>query len=221
MEQIIAKSQKELDAVPVDYNGRIVIGFGTPFNRAVVDRRFMFPVVARENSSVVAWENSSVVASGNSQIVDATYTHDVRTTGNARVVYNPRNIGEYLDYHGIERNGDTVKLYKAVHKRDGRYVSDWDNSFEYVVGEVAKANFLDTNVSCDCGYGIHMAHKEWCVDYGRECPDLAVLEVESEVSGIIVPTNAPDKVRAASVKVLREVPLNECGLLGKILAKKF
>ena len=185
-------------------------------------------VVARENSSVeawgnssvVAWENSSVVASGNSQICDCTNSHNITTSANSRIVYNPRNIDEYCEHFQIERTETTVKLYKAVHKREGRYFSDNDKSFEYVIGGVAVADGLTADPGEDCGHGIHMAHKAWCVDYGRDWEDLAVIEVEAEASGIIVPVPGCGKVRAAQVKVLREVSLEECGLLGKMLAKK-
>lgn len=34
MEEIIVTSQKELDDLPLDYNGRIYIKFGTLLNRA-------------------------------------------------------------------------------------------------------------------------------------------------------------------------------------------
>ena len=228
MKDIIVKSQEELDKLPVDYDGRIIIEFGTPYNRAVVNRRFMRSVVARgnssvvawDNSSVVAWDNSSVVARGNSQVTDATRSHKVSVAGNARIVYNPRNIEEYLDHYGIEHDGKTAKLYKAVHKRDGEYLSDWDSDFEYAIGETAVASGLDTGIEEDCGRGIHMAHKAWCVDYGRAWSDLAILEVEAEIDGIIVPIDALGKVRAKSVKVLREVPLSECGLYGKMIMKR-
>ncbi len=177
-------------------------------------------VVAWGNSSVVAWGNSSVVAAGNSQICDCTYSHNITTSANSRIVYNPRNIDEYCEHHQIERTETTVKLYKAVHKREGRYLSDNDNGFEYVIGGVAIADRLDTSPTEDCGHGIHMAHKAWCVDYGRDWKDLAIIEVEAEANGIIVPVPGCGKVRAAQVKVLREIPLEECGLLGKMLAKK-
>ena len=68
MEEIIVTSQKELDAVPVDYNGRIIIKFGTYYNRAIVNRRFKYPVVAWGNSSVEARGNSSVEARANSSV---------------------------------------------------------------------------------------------------------------------------------------------------------
>jgi hypothetical protein len=177
-------------------------------------------VEAWENSSVVAWGNSSVSASGNSQICDSTRTHKITTSANSRIVYNPRNIDEYCEHHQIDRTETTVKLYKAVHKRDGKYFSDNDSDFEYVIGGVAVANGLTTDPAEDCGLGIHMAHKAWCVDYGRSWKDLAIIEVEAEADGIIVPVPGCGKVRAAQVNVLREVPLEECGLLGKMLAKK-
>ena len=253
MGNITVKSQAEFDAIPLDHCGRIFIEFGTPFNRAVINRKFQFAsVIARENSSVVArgnssveaWENSSVEAmenssviamgnssvearenssveaTGNSQICDNTNTHKITTSANSRIVYNPRNIDEYCEHHQIERTETTVKLYKAVHKREGRYFSDNDSNFEYIIGGLAVANGLTTDPTEDCGYGIHMAHKAWCVDYGRDWKDLAIIEVEAEANGIIVPVPGFGKVRAAQVKVLREVPLEECGLLGKLLAKK-
>ena len=290
---MIVKSQAELDAVPVDFNGRVVIRFGTPYNRAVVNRRFKYSVearenssvvarenssvvawgnssveawenssvearenssveawgnssvvacgnssvVARENSSVVAWgnssvearenssvearENSSVEAWGNSQIVDRSRGHKIKTSGNARVVYDPRTIEEYADAFDLEITDGKVKLYKAVHKSpSGEYFSDFNSSFTYAIGETAKADGLTANPEIECGHGIHMAHKAWCVRYGRSWPDLAILELEADASGVVVPPRGAGKVRAAEAKVLREVPLEECGLLGKFLAKR-
>ena len=243
MREIIVKSQEELDAIPVDFDGRIYIEFGTPYNRARINRKFKFSVEARgnssvvargnssvearenssvearENSSVVAWENSSVVAKHNSQVNDRTYNHKIKTSGNARIVYDPQNISEYIETYGLEHDEKTVLLFKAVHKRDGKYMADWTD-FEYVIGKEAIADSLDMNVNEDCGHGIHMAYKEWCVSYGANWSDLAILELEAEIDSIVVPLGGVGKVRAAKAKVIREVPLEECGLYGKILAKK-
>ena len=251
MEEIIVKSQSELDALPLDFDGRIVIKFGTPYNRAVVNRRFRYSVVARENSSVVAWENSSVVARenssvvarenssvvawenssvvawenssvvarGNTQVVDRSDEHDIAVSENARIVYNPRNITEYLSHYGIPQIDGKVKLYKAVHKRSGLYVSDKWSNFKYVIGNTAIADHLDTDPNIECGHGIHIAYKEWTIDYGKDWQDVAILEVEADVSSIVVPLNGSGKVRTDKVFVLREVPLEECGLLGKVLTK--
>ena len=176
-------------------------------------------VEAWENSSVVAWGNSSVVAKHNSQVNDKTQTHKVSVSSNARVVYDPQNIKEYIYTYELENDGKTVRLFKAVHKRNGKYMADW-TPFEYVIGEVAEADSLDDDVKEDCGHGIHMAYKEWCVSYGANWPDLAILELEAEIDGVIVPLGGPGKVRAAKAKVIREVPLEECGLYGKVLSRR-
>ena len=252
MEEIIVKSQAELDAIPIDFDGRIIIKFGTTYKRAAVNRRFRSPVEARDNSSVVAWDNSSVVAWdnssvvaldnssvvardnssvvarenssveawGNTQVVCCNDEHNIAVRGNARIVYNPKNITEYLDHYGIPQSDGTVKLYKAVHKRNDRYFSDKMGDFEYAIGEVAIADSLTADPNVDCGHGIHISYKEWAVYFGKEWLDLAILEVEADISSIIVPLNGSGKVRTDKVLVLREVPLEECGLLGKILAKK-
>ena len=267
MEEIVVTTQAQLDSIEADFNGRVIIKFGTPCNRAIIGSRFKYPilvwgnssveardnssveardnssvvardnssveacdsssVVAYNNSSVVAWgnssiearDNSSVVARGNVQILDKTSTHNLSATGNARIVYDPRDISEYMGFYGIESDGKTAKLFKAVHKREGRYFSDF-NSLEYFIGSSAAADSLDTDPSEDCGHGIHMAHKAWCLDYGRDWSDLAILEVEAKISGIVVPDGNPGKVRAARIKVLREVPLAECGLMEKLMEKR-
>ena len=228
MKEIEVFSQEELNALPIDFNGRIIIKFGTPYNRAVINRRFKYPVVARENSSVeargnssvVAWENSSVGGKGNSQICDKTYSHKITVMNNSRIVYEPKTIYEYLDYYDLEHADNMAKLYKAVHKREARYFSDNDSTFEYVIGETKEAERVDMNTTEDCGEGIHMAYLDWCLRYGECWSDLAILEVETSIAGLVLPDNNPGKVRAKEVKVLREVPLEECGIYGKMLAKR-
>lgn len=60
----------------------------------------------------------------------------------------------------------------------------------------------------------------WVLDYGKDWSDLAILEVEANLKDIILPTGCLGKVRCAEVTVLREVPLEECGLYGKILVQR-
>ena len=237
MKEIICTSQAKLDAVAVDFDGKAVIKFGTPYNPAVVNRRFKYPVeawensyvearenssvVARENSSVEAWGNSSVVAWGNSQIIDNAHNNKIKTNGNARIVYTPKNIDEYIDYHGLIATATTIKLYKAVHFCGGVYRSDYNHEFFYPIGDVVTPdNGFDESVRIECGAGIHLAYKEWAVDYGACWSDLAILECECEKSDVLVPLCGDGKVRARKAKVLREVPLEECGALGKIIAKR-
>lgn len=212
MNKKIVTSQAELDAIPVDYNGRIIIKFGTPYCRAAVRKKYLYPVVA--------WGNSSVVARGNSQIVDAVRCGNIKTFGNARIVYNPRIIEDWAENNDIQISAGKIKLYKAVHKRNGRYVSDRDSDFTYVIGEIAHSNGFTNNPEDDCGCGTHMATASWACAYGSNWGDLALLELEADVEEVVVPLYETGKVRAPKAKVIREVPLGEVGLMGKILAKR-
>ena len=229
MNEIICTTQAELDAVAADFDGRVIIKFGTLYNRAVVNRWFKYPVeaygnssvMAWGNSSVMAWDNSSVEAYGNSQIVDAARCNNIKVSGNARIVYNPSNIDEYIDFHSLDATDATVKLYKAVHSYDGKYHADYDSSFIYTIGSiVVPDNDFNDNVLNRCGAGIHLAHRAWAVFYGANWNDLAILECECEKADVLVPLYSDGKVRARKAKVLREVPLEECGLYGKMLAKR-
>ena len=301
MKEIICISQAELDAVAVDFDGRVVIKFGTPYNRAVINRRFKYSVVAwgnssveawgnssveawgnssveawgnssvvarenssveawgnssvvawgnssvvarenssvvarenssveawenssvvaRENSSVEAWENSSVVARENSSVVNAARNNNIEVSGNARIVYNPSSIDEYIDFYGLDASDTTVKLYKAVHFYYGAYHADYDCKFIYTIGDIVTPdNGFSDSVLSSCGAGIHLAHMAWAISYGANWSDLAILECECEKSDVLVPLYGDGKVRARKAKVLREVPLEECGLLGKIIAKR-
>ena len=316
MNEKIVTSQAELDAIPVDYNGRIIIKFGTPDERAVVSKKYLrsvwayddssveafnnssvwaynnssvwayddssvwafnnssvwaydgSSVVAHGNSSVCAYNNSSVcaynnssvwaynnssvyaynnssvyaydissvcaydissvcaygsssvVAYGISQVVDAYRRGNIKVCGNARIVYNPDNITDWALANGITITDGKIRLYKAVHKRDGKYVADWDNNFIYTIGAVAEANGFTTDPAEDSGRGIHMATVVWAVCYGRAWSDLALLELEADADEIVVPLHETGKVRAPKALVIREVPLEEAGIIGKILAKR-
>ena len=219
MNEIICTNQAELDAVSVDFDGRVIIKFGTPYNRATVNRRFKRSVEAWENSSVEAWENSSVVARGNSQVVDAVHKGNIKTSGNARVVYNPTNIDEYIEFRGLDATADTVKLYKAVHLADGEYCADWCY-FIYKIGDMAVPNGFCEDPFKSCGAGINLANMDWALSYGQSWADLAILELECDKADVLVPLCSDGKVRARKAKVIREVPLEECGLFGKIIAKR-
>ena len=236
LEDITVKNQSELDAIPDNFAGRIYIDFGTVWNKAVVRKNYCKRVVARgnssveawenssvearENSSVEAWENSSVEANGNVQVVDLMRGGRVEITGNARVVYMPKTIEEYCSFYGIKHDKKTGRFFKAVHKKNGVYFSDRDSDFVYVIGKTVAADYLDPDPTDDCSHGIHIAYLAWALDFGCEWDDLAILEVGAELDGIVLPCGCPGKVRCAEVMVLREVPLEECGVYGKILAKR-
>ncbi len=291
MEEIIVKSQEELDAVPTDKDCIIKIKFGTKRFPAIVSNCYKYrvvawgnssvvarenssvvarenssvearknsSVVARENSSVVAWENSSVVAWENSsveawgnssvvarensfivarenvQVVDFLQRAIITLSGNARTVFMPRSIEEFMNFYEIEHDKTTAIFYKAVHKKeigticadDGKkfssvyeYVSDYDGEFKYEIGEMVSSDGFNNDFEEHCGKGIHVSHKSWALDFGRNWGDLALLEVKVKIKDILLPKYSDGKVRVPKVEVIREVPLTECGVYGKILAKR-
>ncbi len=185
-------------------------------------------VVAWENSSVVAWENSSVVArgnssveaSGNSQIVNRqSINGKIKLSGNARQVFMPKNIHEFMVFYGIKHTKKTATFYKAVHKDESGYYSNHNSDFRYDIGKTVVEN-CDTNIEQTCGMGIHIAHLNWALDFGRNWSDLAILEVKTDIADIVMPNDTDGKVRTSKIKVIREIPLEECGVYGKILAKR-
>ena len=173
-------------------------------------------VEAWENSSVEAWENSSVEAWGNTQIAKYSDRTNLKVSGNARIVTLPSTPEEYCDFYGIEvRDGQAI-LYKAV--RDN-LTSFHDFSFQYAVGET-KENECDPSPLRDCSYGLHVSHLSWAIDFAGGHNGFKILECSVPLNKIIVPLDGCGKVRTSELTVLREVPIEEWGVQGKIIAKQ-
>ena len=269
LKKITVRSQAELDGIPTDFRGKILINFGTYANPAIVRRNYKGLVTAvgdsfvlalggdlvtcdhsyvcsynsfvdaydysfvdahggvcvnaHDYSCVKARDYSCVVANGNAQVINKLNSKGdgvIITKGNARVLNTPTLIQKYCNFYEIEYDEKKGKFYKAVHKNSdiNSYFSDFDNTFEYRIGEKVKVDFLDTDTGIECGRGIHIAHKNWCLRFGESWRDLAILEVEAELDRIVIPKYYDGKLRCDEVTVLREVPLRECGLLGKFLS---
>ena len=176
--------------------------------------------VLRGNSSAELWENSSAVGGGNAQIVSLSDCCKIKISGNARIVYMPKNIHEFMDFYGIKHTKTTATFCKALHKDDdGVYFSDHDNAFFYELGRSYK-EACDKNEAEPCGKGLHIAHLDWALDYGKDWSDLAIVEVKTKIADIVLPKNSDGKVRTSELKVVREVPLEECGIMGEIIARR-
>jgi hypothetical protein len=187
-------------------------------------------VEARGNSSVEAWENSSVEARGNSsvvargnvQIVKFSEYAKLSATGNARIVNGyPQSIEDYLDFHGIAHKDGIATLYKSV-RTDLRSFHSGP-SVQYVIGQTIQQD-CDTNTSRNCSEGLHVSHLSWALDFGRgeACGELfKVIEVAVPIDKIVLPNECDGKVRTPELMVLREVPVEEWGLYGRTLAKRW
>ena len=108
----------------------------------------------------------------------------------------------------VEVKGKSAILYKAVHKRDGRYVSQYDSSFDYAVGAVKKAECSPSKTE-SCTTGMHVGDKGYALNFGAGWDDLALLECEVPTSKIVVAKDCDGKVRTSELTVLREVPKEE------------
>lgn len=172
-------------------------------------------------SNVIAYENSIISATGNVQVIDKQKDGEIQISGNARIIYRPKNINEFLDFYNIKHTDTKAIFYKAVHRTNQKDVfkSDYDPDFEYIIGQT-KTEMCNADAGLNCASGIHISYLEWALDFGLEWRDLAIIECETEISDILIPENSNGKVRTSKIKVLREVPLEQCGIYGKILAKK-
>ena len=182
-------------------------------------------VEAYGNSSVEVHDRSSVMACGNAQVLKMdNHQNHIRIFGNARIVYTPKNIIDFMEYHNINYDNDTAIFYKAVHKKvianHIEYLSNFDSNFTYEIGKKQSVDFCNRDPKEECAEGIHISTKHFALRFGMNWGDLAILEVKAKIKDIILPDSSDGKIRVPEVEVIREVPLEECGILGKIFLKR-
>jgi len=230
--EIIVRTQKEWDNIPKEFDGYIYIqnadsciivaerkGISVVARgSASVVARDYSSVVAGDNASVEAWEHASVVAGGNVQIIKDSDCTNLKVRGNARIVTPPDTVQEYCDFYGITIKNDQTRLYKAV-KSD--YSAFHDSNFKYKIGETFTSDCNDSREK-QCSFGLHVSHIDWALNFGRSnnIDSFKILECAVPIDKIIVPKNSDGKIRTSELTVLREVPLEECGVMGKIILKQ-
>ena len=121
------------------------------------------------------------------------------------------NFKSFAKEYLFEVKGTKAILYKAVHKVDGKYLSNYNRNFEYKVGDDI-TNSLDMENEDSCGIGLHVSFKGWAIGFGGGWSDMALLECEVDVNDIFVGKDCDGKVRCSRLKVLREVPKEEWAL---------
>lgn len=121
---------------------------------------------------------------------------------------------KWFNKRKLKQETNTTRLYyKAVKKTDdGRYLSAWDNSTEYRIGEMTESKLCD-NPDRVAVQGIHFASLEFAKKYGDAWENVAILELEVNIHDMVIP-DAKDQLRASKVKVIREVPMSELGKWG-------
>lgn len=123
--------------------------------------------------------------------------------------FDPR---KYITPNGI--------YYKCVKKRNGKYYSFYDNSYEYEIGKFAIPNNYNSEPYLSCAEGMHIATIEWALENYFDSKDCAILEVKvPDDAEIVAPYKSDGKLRASKIEILREVSLDELGELGKFYKK--
>jgi hypothetical protein len=184
----------------------------------------------RESSHAVLWESSHAVLWGEA-LVSAFSAKEIVAHGynvislrksakktiklvvgkNATLKIVPDfkpTFKEFALRYPVEVKGKNAIMYKAVHKRDGKYFSDYSSGFEY---EIGKEKTHDCAPSSDgsCAPGLHVSHKSWARGFGGGWIDFALLECEVPIKSIVVSKDTDGKVRTSKLTVLREVPASE------------
>jgi len=145
--------------------------------------------IGNENINMELWENVSFI-----QIKEV-------------IKENPI-FDMYKKLYPVEVKWNKAILYKAVHKIDWRYISDYDKNFEYKIGETIKWE-IDRNQNNSCSVWLHISHLKRAIDFGRVWEDKAILECEVPIKDIVVSKDCDWKVRTSQLKVLRELPKEE------------
>jgi hypothetical protein len=113
---------------------------------------------------------------------------------------------------GYDTESVMVHYFKAVRKKDGKYISNYDQKTEFKIGEWKEAE-LDRDSDKVAVKGLHVASLEFAQHWGNSWDDVAILEVETNIHDVVVP-DAKDQVRTSRFRVIREVPFDEMGEWG-------
>jgi len=166
-------------------------------------------------SIVLLYKAKKIVAQGMNLIrqigtekIDITKTKSVTFIQVKETLSETPEFELFTKFYPVVTKGKKALMYKAVHKKDGRYFADYVKDYEYKIGEV-KTEKCDSSQDNSCSKGIHVSHLTWAVLFGKDWEDMAILECEVDVKDIVVSRDTDGKVRTSKIKVVREVPSSE------------
>lgn len=163
-------------------------------------------VVAMKYATIQAYDNSRIKAIGFSQVLDLTKTHNIETFESAKIKFMSDSIDSFLKYYDIPVKDNKVNLYKAVHKVDGRYISDYNRNFEYKIGAYSVSNFRRSVLDF---LSLHLSSLPQAVKFGERWPDMAILECRCSMNDILISSDGDNTIKTNKLKVVREVPKEE------------
>jgi hypothetical protein len=144
VKEIIVKTQAEMDAIDVGFDGIIkVLGV-----KIIVKLKYKYRVVARGNSSVVARGNSSVEAWGNSSVV-AWENSSVVARGNSSVVARGNSSVVARGNSSVEAWGNSSVVAwenSSVVARGNSSVEAWENVCVRIVTKIKSLSLFGLSV---------------------------------------------------------------------------
>jgi len=191
-----AKIGSVYDSAQIDYvSGSAQIGIITGL--AIIGLAFGKCDITAKGNSIIRVKNGEANITASKTVTVVNY----KETKN-------KNWKWYESEYPVITEKNKAILYKAVHKKENGYFSDYDKNFEYKIGESMKHDNAPASKGC-CSVGLHVSHKYWAINFGRQWGDVALLECEVPVSKIVVASDCDGKVRTSELKVLREIPKEE------------
>jgi hypothetical protein len=119
-------------------------------------------------------------------------------------------LSEFEKFYSITRKDKTtLTCYKAVRKlENGDLHSNHDKNFAYEIGK-AHTEDLDPQQNESCSKGLHVSGLSWAVNFGRDWPNVAIIQVDVPIKSILISKDTDGKFRTGKLKVIREVPKSE------------
>jgi len=166
-------------------------------------------------SVVLLYSAKKIIAKGMNLIrqigtekIDMDLGKDVTFVQIKKTIKEDTTFTMFSKLYPVDTNGKKAILYKAVHKINDKYIADYDETTEYIIGETKEIE-CDTSIEESCSKGIHLSHLNWARLFGKNWEDLAILECETNIKDIIVSKDCDGKVRTSKVKILRELNKDE------------
>ena len=226
---IIVKTQKDLDKIKLDFEWRIEIHWdieklNTVYNNAYIILYWSIESMSGSASILLMTWLASIVSLKSAKKIVAKWMNLIRQIWTEKInmklwkdvnfiqikdtIENTPTFDMYKKLYPVEIKKTKAILYKAVHKINWEYVSDYDRDFKYEIWKTIKEK-CNTNQDNSCGQWIHISHLKHAIVFGRGWDDMAILECEVPTKDIVVSKDCDWKVRTSQLKVLRELPKEE------------
>lgn len=155
-------------------------------------------------------ENASVKAFSNSRVYDLAGCTRIELNDYASVATSPKDLEGYTSFNGIKATESSFIAYSyAVKGDDGRYYLPSNPHDVFAIGDKIITEIKNLSGAL--------------CDYQRDCRDCAIIELRVDKSSASIGDKymiGDEYMMRFPVVTIREIPLEECGALGKIILEK-